>query len=983
MMGRQSDGPGKKRVGEHHDGEFSVYMSHKIQKLRAQNDSIVSASLDGKVVDIFRGVCVYVDGYTVPSKEEIRRLMLLHGGTFEHYETNRVTHIIATHLPASKLLLLKKARKPLPLVHPNWIVRSIEQKQLLPVQQFQSKGFVDPTQCTISHLSGSNSLSSPLETNDSTFEVKNKLVHGIPSVLDATALTPKYDVNAIEADTGDEEEDSHGFSGEKNGLNALKDPFLVSPVLEECEKTSSAPDKLQTTSTRDGPEFVKHFFAKSRLHHIGTWRSTFQQKAAEFLAKYKGGQVTRALASSNDRVMLHVDMDCFFVAVAVRGRPQLEKVPVAVAHSGNAGSSEISSCNYLARAKGVGAGMFMQTAKELCPDLVVLPYQFDAIQRVSFQIYDIFFSHTPFVQAVSCDEAFLEFGKETDGMAMAKTIRQEIFEQTGCAASVGVSFNILLAKLSSQKAKPDGIYQVSDPDQAATFMLSLNIRDLPGAGVKTRAKLEALGVEDVRQLVSMTKGELVQSVGKAPGEMLYNYARGRDIRPLSMESNMMRKSVSAVVNFGIRFENWENATVFLSALGEELSHRLRNLKVRTQCVTLLIKKRAEGAPVEPSKFMGHGVCDNFSKSHVLAEATDDQVVIGKICIELLRRFNFLSEELRGVGVQATKLVSHTQSVNKRSGQLFKAWLTDSAQPPAILPSSHSPRVPTASEQVERERKTKDELEGNVNRNDFTATTFSQIDTGVLEELPEQLKREILASYGRGAPSRTVQTSHQLPPKRKTNGKAPLRRRHPARNIFDSKSNSRLARAVHASFEESKKVDALNDVRMSQVDSEVYYSLPFAIRNEIDRYAKKRKPTSMVIPRPNVPSDTSPKQVVNKKLAPVLPSIEDLYAKLVESLPGAVSNSESDDERPVDNNRARSAAFDAIYSRILIEVENRTLDQALRMLRFVRRKCLSTSTCADLTNVLKHGFNHILTLVNQDIRQHFNGVLSLRLVAPLE
>ena len=98
----------QKRVGDHHDGDFRVYMAHKIQKLRGRNESIVSASsFDGEVADIFRGVCVYVDGYTVPSKEEIRRLMLLHGGSFEHYETNQVTHIIATHLPASKLLLLK------------------------------------------------------------------------------------------------------------------------------------------------------------------------------------------------------------------------------------------------------------------------------------------------------------------------------------------------------------------------------------------------------------------------------------------------------------------------------------------------------------------------------------------------------------------------------------------------------------------------------------------------------------------------------------------------------------------------------------------------------------------------------------------------------------------------------------------------------------------------------------------------------------
>ncbi|KAF1785731.1 DNA polymerase, Y-family, little finger domain [Phytophthora cactorum] len=590
----------------------------------------------------------------------------------------------------------------------------------------------------------------------------------------------------------------------------------------------------------------------------------------------------KAPASSSDRVILHVDMDCFFVAVAARGKPELHKVPVAVAHSGNAGSSEISSCNYLARAKGVGAGMFMQTAKELCPELIVLPYQFDAIERVSFQIYDIFFSHTPYVQAVSCDEAFLEFGRGMNGMEKANTIRKKIFEQTGCSASVGVSFNVLLAKLSSKKAKPDGIFQIADSSQAEEFMLQLKIRDLPGAGHMTGAKLEALGVEDVPRLVSITRGELVQSLGKASGEMLYNYARGIDLRPLSMESNMMRKSVSAVVNFGIRFEKWEDVTVFLMALGEELSHRLRNLKVRTKCLTLLIKKRAEGAPIEPSKFMGHGVCDNFSKSHFIAQPTDDEVVIGKACIELLRQFNFPSEELRGVGVQATKLISDAPGSNQRSGQLFKAWLNDSTQQSGNAASLNP-------QQEECEAKTEDEPHTDRNTNEFPATSFSQINMGVLEELPEQLQQEILAS-------------------------------------------------------------------------------------EIDRYAKKRRLTSTVcpIPRPRDPSVSGPDQAVKKSTPVVLPKIEDLFANLVESL--EIS------EYPTKSTRAQSAAFDAIYSRILFEVENRALDQALRMLRFVRRKCSSAATPRELSALLKSGFNHVLNLVNQDIRRHFNGVLSLRLVA---
>ncbi|TDH65954.1 uncharacterized protein CCR75_002643 [Bremia lactucae] len=925
------NGAGRKRVGEHHDGSFNVYMSHKVQKLRGQNESFAAAMSSSpcgnNTTAIFRGVHVYVDGYTVPSKEEIRQLMLLHGGGFEHYDTGRVTHVIATHLPASKLLQLQKAKKPLPVVHPDWILQSIEQNKLLPLQRFLYTGLSDPTQSSILNLS--NSEVSVEKTDDDI-------------CLDA----------AVEASERNDNDDN-----DEDQFQMVESPSIV--------RNRNSTPKLRTNSTKDGPDFVRHYFAKSRLHHIGTWRATFQQKAAEFQAAYKGPAVTKASVLSNNRVILHVDMDCFFVAVAVRGKPELKNVPVAIAHSDKAGSSEVSSCNYLARAKGVSAGMYMQLAKEKCPELVVLPYQFDAIQRVSFQIYKVFFSHTPYVQAISCDEAFLEFGHETNGMVKAETIRQEIHEQTGCIASVGVSFNMLLAKLSSTKAKPDGIFQLATLTQAENFLLSRTVRDLPGAGHVTVAKLEAIGIQTVQQLMQLTKNELIQSVGKAFGEMLYNYARGIDTRALSMELNMMRKSVSAVVNFGIRFEKWDDATVFLMALGEELGLRLRNLKVRAQCLTLLIKKRAEGARIEPSKFMGHGICDNFSKSHVLPQATDDDVVIGKTCIELLRQFDFPSHELRGVGVQATKLISDISIGNQRRGQLFTAWLEDSAQNSKDAAGSNSTSSKTIASRAGSNTDT--------NTNEFEATTFSQINMEVLEELPKHIQREVLASYKHDVPRPTnIQLKH--------NGKAPLRRKQRARNIFSSKSNSKLARHAHSSGKEkSGRDNALNDIRMSQIDSEVYNALPYQIRKEIDRYAKKRTSTSRVamIPKPILGIN----EAVHKTSASsvVLPTIKMLFENLLHSL--QMATSADDKHRATSSTQAPSNAFDALYSRILVEVENRSLDEVLRMLRFVRRKS-NAAISTELDDKLKRGFNHILGLVNQDIQRCFNGVLPPRLVAPL-
>lgn len=88
-------------------------------------------------------------------------------------------------------------------------------------------------------------------------------------------------------------------------------------------------------------------------------------------------------------------------------------------------------------------------AKTLCPDLIVLPYNFEAIEAVSCQIYRLFFRFTPAVHAVSCDEAFLEFPTVTNGVAKAEEIRTAIFTATKCAASVGVSSNLLLARYPS------------------------------------------------------------------------------------------------------------------------------------------------------------------------------------------------------------------------------------------------------------------------------------------------------------------------------------------------------------------------------------------------------------------------------------------------------------------------------------------------------------------------------------------------------
>jgi DNA repair protein REV1 len=212
---------------------------------------------------------------------------------------------------------------------------------------------------------------------------------------------------------------------------------------------------------------MKQFYGASRLHFIGTWRSRLpalmqeleQERTAAAVGSSDAGEDAdegvpglpgpqyyvqaeqfdekSETTSTSSSSIIHVDMDCFFVSVLIRTRPELWKKPVAVAHSSSAGSSEVSSCNYPARAFGLKAGMFMKQARALCPELLVLRYDFEQYEIVSKQLYKICLAFSPVVQPVSVDELYLECPPGRDVGAATMFLREEIFRQTGCSASAG------------------------------------------------------------------------------------------------------------------------------------------------------------------------------------------------------------------------------------------------------------------------------------------------------------------------------------------------------------------------------------------------------------------------------------------------------------------------------------------------------------------------------------------------------------------
>ncbi|XP_017512630.3 DNA repair protein REV1 isoform X5 [Manis javanica] len=320
--------------------------------------------------------------------------------------------------------------------------------------------------------------------------------------------------------------------------------------------------------------------------------------------------------------------------------------------------AEIASCSYEARQLGIKNGMFFGHAKQLCPNLQAVPYDFHAYKEVARTMYETLASYTHNIEAVSCDEALVDI---TEILAetrltpdeFANAVRMEIKDQTKCAASVGIGSNILLARMATRKAKPDGQYHLK-PEEVDDFIRGQLVTNLPGVGRSMESKLTSLGIGTCGDLQSLTMAQLQKEFGPKTGQMLYRFCRGLDDRPVRTEKE--RKSVSAEINYGIRFTQPKEAEAFLLNLSEEIQRRLEAAGMKGKRLTLKIMVRKPGAPVETAKFGGHGICDNIARSVTLDQATDSAKIIGKATLNMFHMMKLNISDMRGVGIHVNQLV---------------------------------------------------------------------------------------------------------------------------------------------------------------------------------------------------------------------------------------------------------------------------------------------------------------------------------------
>ena len=269
---------------------------------------------------------------------------------------------------------------------------------------------------------------------------------------------------------------------------------------------------------------------------------------------------------------IHIDMDCFYAAVEMRDNPKLANVPLAI--GGNSRRGVLSTANYIAREFGVRSAMSNYHAKQLCPDLVIVPGRMAVYKEISSQIREVFSHYTHLVEPLSLDEAYLDVtdSQVCKGSAtlIAQQIRADIYNATGLTASAGVAPVKFIAKIASDENKPNGQFVVL-PNEVDPFLEQLPLGKIPGVGKVTLERLNLKGLYTGKDVREKGVNWMQQHVGNF-GVSLYQKCAGEYIGSVSTER--IRKSLSVEHTYEYNKTSLQECLDQIPSLIDELTRRL-------------------------------------------------------------------------------------------------------------------------------------------------------------------------------------------------------------------------------------------------------------------------------------------------------------------------------------------------------------------------------------------------------------------------
>jgi DNA polymerase-4 len=343
----------------------------------------------------------------------------------------------------------------------------------------------------------------------------------------------------------------------------------------------------------------------------------------------------------NQRKIIHIDMDAFFAQIEQRDNPEYKNKPLIVGGPLNRGV--ISSASYEARKYGLHSGMPLTRAKRLCPKGIFVPVDMEKYLRESMRIRKIFFQFSPLVEAIGCDEAFLDItGCERlfgDELKIAKKIKGRIYEQTNLTSSAGIGPNKFLAKLASSIGKPNGLIVLENTEETIKKVKLLPVSYIWGVGKVTYEELKSMGITTIGDLAG-TPLEIIENKFGEPGRVIHKIANGFDDRKVTL--NQEPKSIGREITYSRDIDDFGTLRSMLLLLSQKISRNLRLKKYKGRVITLKVRF---------SDFK------TITRRMTLKNYTSNIFDIHKFSVSLLKNIDLNRKKIRLIGISVSDLKS--------------------------------------------------------------------------------------------------------------------------------------------------------------------------------------------------------------------------------------------------------------------------------------------------------------------------------------
>lgn len=288
----------------------------------------------------------------------------------------------------------------------------------------------------------------------------------------------------------------------------------------------------------------------------------------------------------NERHIVHLDLDSFYVSVEQLRNPKLKGKPILIGGSGD--RAVVASCSYEARKFGIHSAMPMKTALRLCSHAIVVRGDLEVYSKFSGLVTEIIRDTVPVFEKASIDEFYVDMSgmdKFFGCNLFTQELKKRVLKESGLPSTYGLASNKLVSKVATNEVKPDGQIKIPFGNEKS-FLAPLSVNKIPGVGKETAFKLYKMGVETVK-LLSEIPVELLRNFLGKNGTDLWRKANGIDdspVIPFSEQKSMSTENTFEQDTIDVKFLHAE-----LVRMTEKLGFDLRKENRLTGCVTVKLR----------------------------------------------------------------------------------------------------------------------------------------------------------------------------------------------------------------------------------------------------------------------------------------------------------------------------------------------------------------------------------------------------------